>query len=114
MTNNPAGNRAIHTTDVVRQVARQTGLSQRVVRQVLGASLTTMQSALVAGKRVTFPGFGTFYTSQRRAGRVRSVRTGQQVEIPERRVAAFRVGEVLKRAVAGRKRGRRRLFGLPM
>jgi len=114
MTNNPAGKRAIHTTDVVRQVAQQTGLPQRVVRQVLGSSLTTIHSALVAGERVTFPGFGTFYTSQRQAGSVRSVRTGQHVEIPARRVAVFRVGEVLKRAVAGRKRGRRRLFGLPM
>ena len=43
---------------------------------------------------MTVPGFGTFYTRQRAAGRVRSVRTGRQVEVPARRVAAFRVGEI--------------------
>ena len=108
------GRRILYTTDLVRRVAQQTGLSQRVVRQVLGSSLRTIQAALSAGELVTLPGFGTFYTSQRRAGRVRSVRTGRQVEVPARRVAVFRVGEVLKRAVAGTRRGRRRLFGLSL
>lgn len=104
----------LYTTELVRRVATETGVSQRVVRQVLGSSLHTIEAALTAGERVTLPGFGTFYTSQRRAGRVRSIRTGRQVEVPARRVAAFRVGEVLKRAVAAKRRGRRRLFGLPL
>jgi len=99
----------IFTTTLVRRVAQQTGQSQAVVRQVLGASLSAVQSALAAQDQVTFPGFGTFYTSRRRAGRVRSVRDGRQVVIPARQVAAFRVGAVLKRAVAGTK-PRRRLF----
>ena|SRR5215203_6108416 len=50
----------MYKTELVRCVARETGLSQRVVSQVLGASLRTIQSALVAGERVTVPGFGTF------------------------------------------------------
>ncbi|MCC6791066.1 MAG: HU family DNA-binding protein, partial [Thermomicrobiales bacterium] len=62
-------------------------------------------------EQVTLPGFGTFYTGERQAIRVRSVRDGRQVMVPARRVAAFRVGEMLKRAVAG-SRPRRRLFGL--
>src|SRR6476619_7302327 len=99
---------ALYTTDLVRRVARQTGLSQRVVRQVLGASLQAIEAALAAGEQVTLPGFGTFYTGQRQAGRVRSVRTGRQVDVPARRVAAFRVGDVLKRALAAKRRGRRR------
>jgi DNA-binding protein HU-beta len=104
--------RTIFTATLVRRVAQQTGLSQHVVRQVLGSSLQTIAAALAAGERVTLPGFGTFYTSSRQAGRVRSVRDGRPVAIPARRVAAFRVGEVLKRAVARKRPGRRRLFGL--
>jgi DNA-binding protein HU-beta len=101
----------IFTATLVRRVAQQTGLSQAVVRQVLGASLAGVQAALAGGERVTLPGFGTFYTAERQAVRVRSVRDGRQVTIPARRVAAFRVGGVLKRAVVGA-RPRRRLFGL--
>ena len=104
--------RTIFTATLVRRVAQQTGLSQHIVHKVLGVSLQTIEAALTAGEQVTLPGFGTFYTSQRQAGRVRSVRDGRQVSIPARRVAAFRVGEVLKRRVSTKPRGRRRLFGL--
>jgi DNA-binding protein HU-beta len=104
----------LYTTELVRRVAQETGVSQRVVRQVVAASLRTIETALTAGERVTLPGFGTFATSQRRAGRIRSVRTGRQVDVPARRVAVFRVGDVLKRTVAVKRRGRRRLFGLPL
>lgn len=102
----------IFTATLVRRVAQQTGLSQAVVRQVLGASLESVQAALAAGEQVTLPGFGTFYTGERQAARVRSVRDGRQMTIPARRVASFRVGDVLKRAVAGTRPRRRRLFGL--
>lgn len=100
----------IFSTTLVRRVAQQTGIAQPVVRRVLSASLASVQVALAAGERVTLPGFGTFYTGERQAARVRSVRDGRQMMIPARRVAAFRVGEVLKRAVAGAKL-RRRIFG---
>lgn len=108
----PEHKATIFTATLVRRVAQQTGLSQAVVRQVLSASFATVQAALVAGERVTLPGFGTFYTRARHASRVRSVRDGRQVAIPARRVAAFRVGDVLKRAVTGPRVRRRRLFGL--
>ena len=104
----------MYKTALVRRVARETGVSQRVVRQVVGASLQHHRSRADGRGAGELPGFGTFYTSQRQAGRIRSVRTGRQVEVPARRVAAFRVGEVLKRAVAAKRRGRRRLFGLSL
>jgi DNA-binding protein HU-beta len=110
MTTQPT--RTIFTATLVRHVAEQTGLSQHVVHKVLGASLQTIEASLTAGEQVTLLGFGTFYTSQRQAGRVRSVRDGREIAIPARRVAAFRVGEVLKRRIATKPRGRRRLFGL--
>jgi len=97
----------MHKTELVRRVAQQTRLSRRVVNDVVGASQRVIEETLRAGETVTLPGFGTFYTGQRKAGTVRHVRTGRPVAVPARRVAAFRVGAVLKRAVAGKKRGRR-------
>jgi DNA-binding protein HU-beta len=68
-----------------------------------------IEQTLREGKTVTFPGFGTFYTRERQAGQVRDVRTGEMRTYAARRVAAFRVGDVLKRAVRGeRRRGRPR------
>jgi DNA-binding protein HU-beta len=102
----------MYKTDLVRRVAQETGLSQRVVRQTLTASLHAIETALASGEQVILPGFGTFYTSQRQAGRIRDVRTGRQVVVPARRVATFRVGDVLKRTVSEHRTRRRRLFGL--
>jgi nucleoid DNA-binding protein len=57
------------------------------------------------GKTVVLPGFGTFLTRDKKEGQVRHVQAGEVITYPARRVAAFRPGEFLKRAV---RRSRRR------
>jgi len=98
----------MYRTELVRQVARQTRLSQRHVAAVLRASEGCIQQALTDGQAVTLTGLGTFYTRQQPAGTVRHIQTGKTVQIPAHRVAAFRVGAVLKRVVRGQRRRRRR------
>ena len=71
---------------------------------VVNASHRLIEETLRAGGTVSFPGFGTFATSKRKAGKVRHIVTGKTVEYPARKVAVFKVGEYLKRAVAGKRR----------
>ena len=94
----------MHKSEVIRRVAAQTRLSQKVVLDVVDASHRLIEETLRSGQSVPFPGFGTFYPSERQEGRVRDVRTGEMVSFPARNVAAFRAGDVLKRAVAGKRR----------
>ncbi len=94
----------MHKTDLVRRVARQTHLSQRDVSDVVTTSLRLIEETLREGRTVTFPGFGTFYTRHQKGGKGKNFRTGKEVKVPDRRVAAFRVGEILKRAVRGERR----------
>jgi DNA-binding protein HU-beta len=96
-------------TELIRQVAKETRLSRRIVADVLGASHVAIQDALRRGQEVQLPGFGTFYTRERPEGIVRRFGTEETVRVPARRVAGFRAGEVLKRAVR-KERKRRRLF----
>jgi DNA-binding protein HU-beta len=91
-------------TEVVRRVARHTRLPQQTVNDVLTASHRLIEETLRSGESVVFPGFGSFYTSKRQAGSVTHIRTGERVAVPERTVAGFRVGDVLKRAVNGQRR----------
>ena len=98
----------MHKTQFIRQVAKETRLTQRVVSDVVNASHRLIEETLRSKKSVTFPGFGTFYTSERKGGKVRHVRSGKEISYKPRRVAQFRVGEILKRAVRG---DRRRSFG---
>lgn len=94
----------MHKTQLIKRVARETRLTQRVVGDVLSATHRLIEETLRTGKSVTFPGFGTFYASKRQGGKVRQVRTGKEIAYKGRRIAAFRVGEVLKRAVRGERR----------
>ena len=55
--------------------------------------------ALRKGDPITFVGFGTFKTAQRRARLARNPRTGDAIKIPKRRVVRFTPGKALKIAV---------------
>jgi DNA-binding protein HU-beta len=98
-------------TELIRQVAKETRLSRRIVADVLDASYGAIREALRHGQEVQLPGFGTFYTRERPGGTIRRFGAKETVRVPARRVAAFRVGAVLKRAVR-KERKRRRLFGV--
>ncbi len=99
----------MYKTDVIRKIAKDTRVSQSVTGEVINAFLNTVQQSLKDGKTVTLPGFGTFYASQRAAGKLRHIRTGAMVDYAARRVALFRAGDVLKRTVQVH-RGRKKRF----
>lgn len=96
----------MYKTELIRRVARETRLSQRVVADVVEATQRLIEQALRTGQRVTLPGFGTFYTRKRQAGKVKHIHTGKEISVSARRIAAFHTGEVLKRVVAGKRRGK--------
>ena len=101
----------MYKTDLVRKVAKETRLSQRIVSDVVVESLAAITQALSRGDDVVLPGFGTFYTKERKAGQVRHIRTGEVLTIPALRQADFRVGELLRQAVRKGKRPRRHMDG---
>src|SRR3712207_4341332 len=91
-------------SEFVRRVSKQTRLPQYVVLDVLDASHRLIEETLRADDAVQLPGFGTFYARTRKEGTVKHIRTGEDVTVEARRVAGFRVGDILKRAVAGKGR----------
>ena len=55
--------------------------------------------SLKKGQAITFVGFGTFKTAQRKARTARNPQTGAAIKIPKRRVVRFSAGKALKSAV---------------
>jgi DNA-binding protein HU-beta len=94
----------MHKTEFQRRVAKETRLPRRVVADVINTSHRLIEDTLQAKQSVTFPGFGTFTTSERKGGKVRDIRSGREISYKGRRIAQFRVGEILKRAVRGDRR----------
>ena len=94
----------MYKTELIQRVARETRLSQRIVADVVNATHRLIETTLRQGGKVTLPGFGTFYPSQRQGGQVKHVQTGKIIKYPARPIAAFKTGAILKRAVAGKRR----------
>jgi DNA-binding protein HU-beta len=89
----------MYSGEVVRTVSGMTRLPHDVIQDVIKATQKIIQEELRGGRSVTFPGWGTFYASKRKAGKVRSIRTGRMVDIAARKLPSFRAGSELKRAV---------------
>lgn len=96
----------VFTTDLIRYLARTHGRTQAHYRQALTELLEGITEQLTYGHRVQLTGFGSFYTREQPAGKVRNLQTGRALAVPARRVAAFRVGELLKQTVRQKPVGR--------
>ncbi|SIT11389.1 HU family DNA-binding protein [Alicyclobacillus vulcanalis] len=85
--------------DLIRKTAEGTGLSQKDCEAVINALFDTIRKTVESGEKVQIIGFGTFELRERAARTARNPRTGEAVEVPARRVPAFKPGAELKQAV---------------
>ncbi len=69
--------------EFIKRVSKQTRLPQTHVSDILNASHRLLEEIMRGGGKVTFPGFGTFYTSQRKAGKVKHIKTGRALRDTE-------------------------------
>jgi DNA-binding protein HU-beta len=84
---------------LIAKIAGDTGATKTDAAAALESLLDGITRALKKGDPITFAGFGTFKTSQRRARLARNPRTGAPIKIPKRRVVRFTAGKALKSAV---------------
>jgi len=73
-------------------------------REALAEILEGIQDQLKAKKHIRFIGFGTFHTRVMKARKGINPKTRQKIELPEIRLAAFKVGAVLRKAVRGKQK----------
>jgi DNA-binding protein HU-beta len=85
--------------DLIAKIASDTGVTKSGAAAAVKSLLDGITRALRKGDPITFVGFGTFKTSQRRARVARNPRTGAAIKIPKRRVVRFTAGKALKTAV---------------
>src|ERR1041385_1896862 len=76
---------------------------QKHYQDAITEILAGIQDQLKEGKHVHFLGFGTFYTRIKKASKGFNIKTKERMAIPEMRLAGFKVGQVLKRSVKGKK-----------
>ncbi|MEI3894578.1 MULTISPECIES: HU family DNA-binding protein [unclassified Bacillus (in: firmicutes)] len=89
----------MNKTELIKQVAEQTSLSQKDATASVQAVLDQITQALVKGDSVQLIGFGTFEVRERSARTGRNPQTGEEMFIPGGKTPAFKAGKSLKVAV---------------
>ena len=69
------------------------------VEQVLDTFFDEIGKRLADGGRVELRGFGAFSTRERGARKGRNPRTGEAVDVPEKKVPYFKPGKEMRRIV---------------
>jgi DNA-binding protein HU-beta len=85
--------------DLIAKIAKDTGSSRTSAAAAVDSFIDGVTRSLKKGEAITFVGFGTFKTSQRKARTARNPQTGAAIKIPKRRVVRFTAGKALKSAV---------------
>lgn len=85
--------------DLVEIVHNTVGLSKKESVDLVEQLFGIMQETLSKGQNIKLSGFGNFEVRDKRARMGRNLRTGEPIEITERRVLKFKPSPVLKSAI---------------
>jgi DNA-binding protein HU-beta len=85
--------------ELISKIAEDTGLTKTSASAAVDSFIQGVTKSLKKGQPITFVGFGTFKTAQRKARTARNPQTGAAIKIPKRRVVRFTAGKALKTAV---------------
>jgi DNA-binding protein HU-beta len=85
--------------DIINGIAEKTGMTKKDSGTALDATLEIISDALAKGDSVGLIGFGTFEVRDRKARSGRNPQTGEPIEIPAKKVPAFKPGKQLREAV---------------
>ena len=89
----------MNKSEFISAIGNRTLKKDSEVKTIIDAAIEIIQDQLKAGEKVSLPGFGTFEVKTRAARTSRNPRTGESVNVPEKKVPAFKAGKRLKDAV---------------
>jgi DNA-binding protein HU-beta len=93
------GRAQMNKQDLITKIVADTGLSKASASAAVESFIEGITKSLKKGQPITFVGFGTFKTAQRKARTARNPQTGAAIKIPKRRVVRFNAGKALKSAL---------------
>mmetsp|Transcript_32928 Transcript_32928/g.93327 ORF Transcript_32928/g.93327 Transcript_32928/m.93327 type:complete len:145 (-) Transcript_32928:98-532(-) len=90
---------AVSKKDLISKVAKDAGVEKDVAEKVVNATIEAIMSYVADGEKVQVPGFGSYEPRVRSARKGRNPKTGEELDIAEKRVPAFTAGKVFKELV---------------
>ena len=85
--------------DLIDFVAAKADITNIASEAAVDAVLSGIIHGLKSDQKVTLRGFGIFEVKRRAARTARNPKTGEAVALPERNVATFKAGSIMKEAI---------------
>jgi len=85
--------------ELIASISKEAKIPKVSAEKAINAFTGSVMKALKKGDKITLTGFGTFSVAKRRARTGRNPQTGKEIKIPARKVARFKVGNLLKNSV---------------
>ena len=82
--------------DLVEEVVRVSKVSKKHAEIIVNTVFSSIVDALQREDKIELRGFGSFRVRRRRSRQGRNPKTGDQVEVPEKRIPYFKPGKELK------------------
>ncbi len=85
--------------EVATRLMEKTGLSRNQSIETVEFFLKSIKDSLKNGEKVCLVGFGTFYIKEKKARKGRNPRTGEDIDIPNKKIAVFKPGKAFRELV---------------
>lgn len=82
--------------DLVDEVVRVSRVSKKHAETIVNTVFSSIVEALHREDKIELRGFGSFRVRRRRSRQGRNPKTGDRVEVPEKRIPYFKPGKELK------------------
>jgi DNA-binding protein HU-beta len=84
---------------LIERMVEHTDSPKAEAEKHLEAFTASVSEALKAGEEVQLPGFGKFYVREQKAREGRNPQSGEKMNIPARKVPAFKAGKSFKESI---------------
>jgi len=89
----------MNKSQLIEALAREENLAFKKAEEIVNTVFEDMEKALIGGERVEIRGFGSFKIKNYEGYKGRNPKTGEIIEVPEKKLPFFKVGKELKERV---------------
>ncbi|MCB2187419.1 MAG: integration host factor subunit beta [Deltaproteobacteria bacterium] len=91
----------MNKSQLIEALAKAEGLTIKKAELVINTMFGSVEDALVAGDRVEIRGFGSFKVKDYDGYKGRNPKTGEVIQVGQKKLPFFKVGKELKERVDG-------------
>ena len=89
----------MNKSDLIEILAKKYDITKKKSERIVNQVFDEMTSALKNGDKIEIRGFGSFVVKEYKAYKGRNPKTGESIEVKEKKLPFFKVGRELKKRV---------------